>query len=82
MFSKRPDNKRPNKIVRFQKQCMFCKEKPEIDYKNISMLSRYVNSKGRITSRKLTGNCAKHQRKVAKEIKRARFLALLPHVAR
>ena len=56
---------------------MFCKDSIVIDYKNLEVLSRFINVKGRITSRRINGNCAKHQRKVAREIKRARFLALL-----
>jgi len=69
-------------FMRFKKKCIFCKDKVTIDYKNLEVLSRYINVKGRITSRRINGNCAKHQRKLANEIKRARFLALLPHVGR
>lgn len=66
--------------VKFKKRCIFCKEKLSIDYKNIELLSKFLNVKGRIISRRINGNCAKHQRKLACEIKRARFLALLPYV--
>jgi len=78
------DNKKlkPKPIVRFKKKCMFCKEDIVIDYKDLSLLTRFINVKGRITSRRINGNCAKHQRKLAKEIKRARFLALIPYVAK
>jgi len=64
-----------------KKSCIFCKrtEGLEIDYKNIELLSRYVSGKGKIASRRISGNCAKHQRKLAREIERARFLALLPY---
>ena len=54
----------------------------DIDYKNIELLSRYVSSRGKILSRRISGNCAKHQRKIAREIKRARFLNLIPYVGR
>ncbi|MDD5070456.1 MAG: 30S ribosomal protein S18 [Candidatus Omnitrophica bacterium] len=64
----------------FKKVCNFCKKEQEIDYKNLELMSNYVSSKGKIVSRRISGNCAKHQRKVAREIKRARFLALLPYV--
>jgi len=70
------------KGIKFKKDCVFCKNDVEIDYKNIELLNRYVSSRGKILSRRISGNCAKHQRKVAQEIKRARFLNLLPYVKR
>ena len=70
------------KQVRFKKSCVFCKKKLEIDYKDVDFISRYISSKGKIISRRLSGNCARHQRKLAKEIKRARFLSLLPYVGK
>jgi small subunit ribosomal protein S18 len=78
---KTKDSKRfVTKGARFKKDCVFCKKDLEIDYKNIELLSRYVSSRGKILSRRISGNCAKHQRKVAKEIKRARFLNLIAYV--
>ncbi len=74
--------KKKPKQVRFKKECIFCKKDLEIDYKNIDLLSRFLSSKGRIISRRISGNCAKHQRKLAREIKRARFLALLPYLVK
>lgn len=62
------------------KRCQFCKEKEEPDYKDVDKLRRYLSDAGKITPRKANGNCAKHQRKLARAIKRARFLALLPFV--
>ncbi len=59
--------------------CPFCAEGLSIDYKDVSTLSRYVLSGGKIGSRRKTRACAKHQRKLAQAIKRARFLALLPY---
>jgi small subunit ribosomal protein S18 len=50
-----------------------------IDYKDVSMLSHYISSRGKIESRHRTKACAKHQRRLAQAIKRARFLALLPY---
>ena len=66
---------------RFKKSCIFCKhpENFDIDYKNIELLSRYVSGKGKILSRRMSGNCARHQRRLAEEIKRARYLALLAY---
>ncbi len=67
------------KGVRFKKDCSFCKGNLDIDYKNIELISRYVSSRGKILSRRISGNCAKHQRKIAREVKLARFLNLLPY---
>ncbi|MDD5195294.1 MAG: 30S ribosomal protein S18 [Candidatus Omnitrophica bacterium] len=82
----RGERKQKSKLnaSRFKKSCVFCKKNlaVEIDYKNIDLLSRYVSSKGKITSRRISGNCAKHQRAVAREIKKARFLSLLPYLPR
>lgn len=75
-------NKSIRKDTRFKKQCVFCKHPQDIDYKNIDLLARYVSSKGRIVSRRMSGNCAKHQRKVSAEVKRARYLNLLSYVGR
>lgn len=61
------------------KFCQFCTDKSiVIDYKNVELLSRFVNEAGKIRPRRQTGTCAKHQREVAKAIKNARHLALLP----
>lgn len=68
--------------VRVKKDCVFCKNNLEIDYKNLELLTRYVSSRGKILSRRISGNCAKHQRKVSREIKLARFLNLIPYSGR
>lgn len=66
-----------------KKVCRFCTENiSEIDYKDVKMLQRYVSSYGKIEGRKRSGMCAKHQRKLAQAIKRARMMALLPFVNR
>ena len=57
---------------------MLCTGKT-VDYKDPETLKRYVNEKGKIVSRRITGTCAKHQREIAREIKRARAIALLPY---
>jgi len=65
-----------------KKFCRFCGEKvPLIDYKDIERLAKFLTEKGKIISRRITGNCAKHQRAVACAIKRARHIALLPFQA-
>ena len=62
------------------KSCYFCSNDREIDYKDIDTLERYLTDRGKIVPRRITGNCAKHQRVVTKAIKRARSIALLPYV--
>jgi len=53
----------------------------EIDYKELERLFRYVTDRGKILPSRLSGTCAKHQRRLAVAIKRARYMALLPYVA-
>ncbi len=65
---------------RRKKVCVFCGEKAEpIDYKDAAKLRRYVSERGKILPRRITGNCAKHQRELTTAIKRARHIALLPY---
>lgn len=61
-----------------KKKCKFCMEKTEPTYRKPEVLKAYTTEKGKILPAILTGNCAKHQRATAREIKRARMLALLP----
>ncbi len=62
-----------------RKVCSFCVDKVEdIDYKDIAKLRRYVTERGKILPRRISGNCAKHQRQLTTAIKRARNVALLP----
>jgi len=73
--------KRKTRYVKVQVgSCFFCDEKKEPDYKKPDDLVRFTSERGRILSRDKTGVCAKHQRRVAVAIKRARHLALLPFV--
>jgi small subunit ribosomal protein S18 len=70
---------------RFQRRkfCRFCSEKVEyIDYKNIKVLKSYLTERGKILPRRMTGNCAKHQRELTESIKRARSIALLAFAER
>jgi small subunit ribosomal protein S18 len=65
-----------------RKVCLFCRDKvKEIDYKDPALLRPYISDRGKITPRRKSGACAKHQRRLAMAIKRARHLALLPYVA-
>ena len=62
-----------------KKVCAFCQSKvDEIDYKDVATLKKYITEGGKILPRRMTGVCAKHQRVLAKAIKRARIVDLLP----
>ena len=68
--------------IREQTQCRFCREGVKyVDYKNINTLQKLLTNRGKIFSRKRSGNCASCQRKVKTAIKRARFMALLPYAS-
>ena len=54
---------------------------PVISYKNVDLMQRYVTERGRIRPRRQTAACAKHQRVLVREIKRARYMALLPYTS-
>ena len=67
-------------IRRRKKVCVFCSDKSNvIDYKDVNKLKRFVSERGKILPRRITGNCAKHQRALTVAIKRARHLSLLPY---
>ena len=64
-----------------KKVCIFCKNKnQEIDYKDVELLKRFISPNGKISPRRVTGTCAKHQRAVEQAIKNARIMALLPFI--
>lgn len=68
---------------RKRKICVFCADKEFkgiIDYKDTNKLKRYISERGKILPRRITGNCAKHQRALTVAIKRARHIALMPYV--
>ena len=74
---KRDRQRRPRKRV-----CKFCVDKVEsIDYKETGRLKNFVSERGKILPRRISGNCAKHQRQLTIAIKRARNVALLPFSA-
>lgn len=69
--------KRPRRKI-----CAFCVDKVEyIDYKDASKLKRYVSERAKIVPRRVTGTCAKHQRKLTLAIKKARHIAIMPYVS-
>ncbi len=62
--------------------CSFCVDKvTDIDYKEFNKLGRYLTERGKILPRRISGNCARHQRMLTHAIKRARNIALLPYTA-
>ena len=66
-----------------KKVCAFCKDKgQEIDYKDTGLLRKFISDRGKIRARRVTGNCAQHQRALAMAIKTARELVLLPYTQR
>ena len=65
-----------------RKPCQFCRDKVEqVDYKDVASLRKFISEKGKIRSRRITGACRRHQSQIARAVKRARELALLPYVA-
>ena len=64
-----------------KKVCFFCTNKVEPNYKSEDVLKRMTSDRGKILPRRMTGTCAKHQRKLANSIKRGRLIALLPFVS-
>ena len=78
----RPDSpmKRRGGRRRKKKVCVFCGKDNVIDYKDVNKLKRYISERGKILPRRITGNCAKHQRALTVAIKRARHIALMPYV--
>jgi small subunit ribosomal protein S18 len=77
----RPQSRKENRPagIREQTQCRFCRRGVKyVDYKDVGTLEKLLTNRGKIYSRKRSGNCAGCQRKVKRAIKRARFMALLP----
>ncbi len=66
--------------LRSKRKCRFCEQKVEnIDYKDDRLLIRFISERGKIVPRRISGLCTKHQRLLARAIKRGRHLALLPY---
>ena len=64
-----------------RKPCPFCKDKIEhVDYKDVGTLRKFISDRGKIRTRRITGACRRHQNQIARAVKRARELALLPYV--
>lgn len=66
-----------------KKVCIFCTDKrATIDYKDVAVLRKYMSDRAKIRARRVTGNCARHQREIALAIRNAREMALLPYLSR
>jgi small subunit ribosomal protein S18 len=74
----KPPVRKPKKKV-----CAFCKDKntQSIDYKDTTLLRKFISDRGKIRARRVTGNCSQHQRDVAIAVKNAREVALLPYTS-
>jgi small subunit ribosomal protein S18 len=73
---------RKPRIIREQAECRFCRDHVRyVDYKDVETLGKLLTQRGKMFSRKRSGNCAGCQRKVKIAVKRARFMALLPYVS-
>ena len=73
--------RRMNTIHRRKKVCVFCGKEKALDYKDVATLKKYVSERGKILPRRITGNCARHQRALTVAVKRARHVALMPYTA-
>ncbi len=83
--SRRPRRKREERGGRrvSKKPCFFCIEKMDyVDYKDVALLRKYLSDRAKIRSSRVTGTCGQHQRAVARAIKNAREMALLPYLSR
>ena len=80
--AERPEGQMRRRPMRRRKKvCVYCVDKNAvIDYKDTNKLKRYISERGKILPRRITGNCAKHQRKLTTAIKRARHIALMPYI--
>ncbi len=78
----RPSRPPQKKFFHRKKFCRFCTDSNiKIDYKNLAILNNFVTERGKIMPRRITGNCANHQRELTAAIKRARTIAIMPFVA-
>lgn len=74
--------KKKEKLLPARKKfCRFCADKANaIDYKETKRLESFIRERGKIIPARVSGNCAKHQRRLAEAIKKARYISLLPYV--
>ena len=79
---KNRSNRVPIKERPVPTNCGFCKKQPARGYRGVAGLARFASVRGKLLGRARTGVCSTHQRAVTREVKRARFMALLPYVVR
>ncbi len=81
-FRGKDGEKFPKKNAKYKRKvCKFCADKTiaaSLDYKRVDILERFITNRGKILPRRITGTCAKHQRQLVREIKKARSISLLP----
>jgi len=80
---RREKEEKPWQKKQKKKFCIFCKDHVKyVDYKDVMLLRKFVSDRGKIRARRVSGNCAQHQRDVATAVKNAREMALLPYTSR
>ena len=80
---RREKEEKPWQKKQKKKFCIFCKDHVKyVDYKDVTLLRKFVSDRGKIRARRVSGNCAQHQRDVATAVKNAREMALLPYTSR
>ena len=78
----KPGRKKKGRGYKKRKICRFCQNHAKwVDYKDLETLRTFITERGKIIPRRISGNCASHQRQLALSIKRARNIALMPYVA-
>ncbi len=81
-FKRKPRRSAPRNRVFRRKSCKFCADKiKEIDFRDTVRLSKLTSERGKILPRRVSGACARHQRQLARAVKRARAVALMPYLA-
>ena len=79
---KRPATPADRRRIFRRKNCKFCAERVDgIDFRDTGRLSKFTSERGKILPRRISGNCARHQRELARAVKRARAVALMPYIA-
>ncbi|MDD5246528.1 MAG: 30S ribosomal protein S18 [Candidatus Omnitrophica bacterium] len=77
---KRPVRKKKSLLSFKKRTCRFCSGRVKgIDYKDVKLLENFIRERGKIVSSRISGNCAKHQRRLAEAVKCARFISLIPY---
>ncbi|OGX44897.1 MAG: 30S ribosomal protein S18 [Omnitrophica WOR_2 bacterium RIFCSPLOWO2_12_FULL_51_8] len=72
--------KKDTRLVPRKRFCRFCVDNVKtIDYKDIKRLENFITERGKILTSRISGNCAKHQRRITEAIKKARFVSLIPY---